>query len=128
MKKKKHTVKNTFITNENYEIIYLWKTKPWKIHDYKMLLKDELNNSLNLSIPIFTDSAYIWMLKDFNQKNIINISKKNWKINKLSKEDKKYNMILSSIRVKIEHTIWHVKNFILFLENLEIEFIEIIKL
>lgn len=109
MKKKRHTVKNTFITNENYEIVFLWKTIPGKIHDYKMLLKDELNNSINWNIPVFVDSAYVWMLKDFNQDTLINVSKKNWKVNKLSYEDKENNTILGSIRVKIENTIWHVK-------------------
>jgi len=81
------------------------------MHDYKMLLKDDLNNSMNTNIPVFIDSAYIWMLKDFDQDTLLNISKKNWKINKLSKEDKELNVILSSIRVQIEHTIWHIKRF-----------------
>ncbi|MDQ7023005.1 MAG: hypothetical protein Q9M97_05765 [Candidatus Gracilibacteria bacterium] len=37
--KKLHTIKNTFITNENGEVIFLGKTRKGKIHDYKMLLK-----------------------------------------------------------------------------------------
>ena len=111
MKKKKHTVKNTFITNENLEILFVWKTRPWKTHDYNMLLKDDLANSLDLDTPVFVDSAYVWMLRDFDWKDLINVSKKNWKINKLSEEDKEFNTILWSIRVKVEHVIWHVKRF-----------------
>ena len=104
-------MKNTFVTNENYEIVFLGKTIPGKIHDYKMLLKNDLNNSMNGHIPVFVDSAYVWMLKDFNEEYMINVSKKNWKVNKLSDDDKENNTILWSIRVKIENTIWHVKRF-----------------
>lgn len=111
MKKKLHTIKNTFITNENWEVVFLWKTRKGKIHDYKMLLKDDLTNYLALDTPVFVDSAYVWMLKDFDWKEYISVSKKNTKLKKLTKEDKEFNTILWSIRVQIENTIGHVKRF-----------------
>jgi len=104
-------IKNTFITNENWEVIFLWKTRKGKIHDYKMLLKDDLANYLALDTPIFVDSAYVWMLKDFVWKENISVSKKNTKLKKLTEEEKEFNTILWSIRVKIENTIGHVKRF-----------------
>ncbi|MDQ7023387.1 MAG: transposase family protein [Candidatus Gracilibacteria bacterium] len=111
MKKKLHTIKNIFITNENGEVIFLGKTRKGKIHDYKMLLKDDLANYLALDTPIFVDSAYIGMLKDFAGEEYISVSKKNTKLKKLTKEDKEFNTILGSIRVQIENTIGHVKRF-----------------
>ena len=76
-----------------------------------MLLKDDLTNFLALDTPIFVDSAYVWMLKDFAGKDYISVSKKNTKLNKLTEEDKEFNTILWSIRVQIENTIGHVKRF-----------------
>lgn len=111
MKKKLHTVKNTFITNENYEVLFVWKTRPWKIHDYNLFLKDDIIYHLSLDTPVFSDSAYIWLLRDLWDRETINVSKKNWKINRLTDEEIEFNSILSSIRVKIEHTIWHIKKY-----------------
>ena len=51
------------------------------------------------------------MLKDFVGKENISVSKKNTKLKKLTEEDKEFNTILWSIRVKIENTIGHVKRF-----------------
>ena len=76
-----------------------------------MLLKDDLANYLALNTPIFVDSAYVWMLKDFAWKEYISVSKKNTKLKKLTDEDKEFNTILGSIRVQIENTIGHVKRF-----------------
>ncbi|MDQ7022820.1 MAG: hypothetical protein Q9M97_04790 [Candidatus Gracilibacteria bacterium] len=53
-----------------------------KIHDYKMLLKDDLANYLALDTPIFVDSAYIGMLKRFCRRRIYFCFKKEYKIEK----------------------------------------------
>ena len=76
-----------------------------------MLFKDDLASSLDLDTPVFVDSAYVWMLRDFDWADLINVSKKNWKVNKLSEDDIDFNTILWSIRVKVEHVIWHIKRF-----------------
>ena len=92
-------------------MVFLWKTRAGKIHDYRMILKDDLANYLTLDTPIFVDSAYVWMLKDFAWKEYISVSKKNTKLKKLTEDDKEFNTILWSIRVQIENTIGHVKRF-----------------
>lgn len=76
-----------------------------------MLLKDDLAHYLDLNTPVFVDSAYVWMLKDFAWKEHISVSKKNTKLKKLTKDDVEFNTILWSIRVQIENTIGHVKRF-----------------
>ncbi|MDQ7022216.1 MAG: transposase family protein [Candidatus Gracilibacteria bacterium] len=76
-----------------------------------MLLKDDLANYLALDTPIFVDSALYLNVKRFCRRRIYFCFKKEYKIEKLTKEDKEFNTILGSIRVQIENTIGHVKRF-----------------
>jgi len=109
-KKKKHTVKNTIITWTWYNILFIWNVHEWRTHDYKMLQKDWIIGYLPWNVPVYTDSAYIWLLKDLIEHGL-HMPKKNWKIRKLTEDERLMNTLISSTRVHVEHVIAHLKSF-----------------
>lgn len=100
-KKKRHTIKNTVVVNENREILFLWNTEEWKIHDKKLYDKENL---WELNIDNYGDTWYIWW-------NGIITPKKNSKKNPLTDEEKETNKIISSFRVVVENWICGIKRF-----------------
>lgn len=117
MKKKFHSKKNSIISNEKKVVWYLWPTVIWKTHDYKMY-KDEfpLENKPFIDITLLVDLWYFWIVWDYwdNIAKIIIPEKKAKKSKNnlnpsLTQEQKNSNKAISSIRIKVEHTIWWIK-------------------
>lgn len=80
------------------------------MHDSKAFAKDRVAWYLPKNIPVFYDTAYIWLLKDLLEHEL-HIPKKNTKLRKLTHEEKGRNKLISSYRVKAEHVISHIKKF-----------------
>lgn len=103
-KKKAHKVKNTVVSNEQTEILYLGYTTEGKCHDKKMVEEEELS---------FPDDSFVW--KDlgflgFLPKNVICFElHKKPKNGELTAEQKAENAIISSIRIVVEHAIGGLK-------------------
>ena len=116
MVKKKHTVKQTIISNERKEIIFLGKLYGGRHHDFE-LLKLELNiGDKKAEVTIFVDLGYIGIVDLFPNVVIKIPHKKPRKSAQnphpaLSKEQKKYNTEVGKERVVVEHSIAGIKRF-----------------
>lgn len=112
-KKKRHTKKNTIISDEDKQIRYLGPTVEGKKHDYGEF-KDEFDGIPPPKLPddfwIYTDLGYVGIEKDFPGLNAI-IPKKKPKGKELTEDEKIVNKWISSVRVKVEHAIGGVKRF-----------------
>lgn len=103
-KQHRHTIKNTCITNEISQILYLGKTFPGNVHDKKMADEESI---------IFPDDSFLW--KDLGYQGYLpnNIhcfephkKPKNKELTKLQKQE---NQLIASIRIVVEHAIGGLK-------------------
>ncbi|MCK5176254.1 MAG: transposase, partial [Candidatus Aenigmarchaeota archaeon] len=111
-KKKKHTRKNTIISDKNKRIVYLGPTAEGKKHDYSMF-KDEIPSDIKSKHKskkhnFWMDLGYMGVEKDYPNINII-MPKKKPKGKELTENEKKNNQIISGFRVKAEHAIGGIK-------------------
>ena len=105
-KKKKHTQKTQVVVTSKGKIVAVNIEKGRK-HDFKIFKESKLSRKIRLC-KIFADLGYLGI------KHICpnsTLPKKNTKLNKLTKEDKKENHKLSSKRVIIEHINAKIKVF-----------------
>jgi len=131
-KKKRHTKKNTVITDEDKRIRYLGPTIGGKNHDYGTFKKEFPMEPSNLrfgcslkhervsteppptTLPpkngprLWNDLGYVGIEKDYPWLNVIMPFKKP-KGKKLTADEKAVNKMISGIRVKVEHAIGGVK-------------------
>jgi len=98
-KKKQHTIKNTVVSTKDKEVIFVWDTQEWKIHDKKLAEKDGLDN---LEAEKYWDSGYAWL-------NGTIIPKKKTKNKPLTEDEKLDNRALNSIRAIVENAIAGIK-------------------
>lgn len=95
-----HEVKNTFISNEYRDILYLGPTSAGTIHDKKMLDEEQI---------VFPQDAFLW--KDLGYVGYSPEQVQSFELHKkpkgaeLSKLQKQENTAISSVRIVIEHTI-----------------------
>lgn len=97
-------MKNTFVSNESAEVLYLGYTFEGKVHDKKMIEQEEL---------LFPDGAFVW--KDLGYQGAIpgNVlcfePHKKPKNEELTVDQKAENEIIAAIRIVVEHAIGGVK-------------------
>lgn len=108
-KQKKHTTKNQIIIDENTgKIINVFNSKG-NVHDFQMLKNSNIIPILNeKKISGKFDSGYQGVQKQLNSASIPYKKSKN---RELTEEEKEYNRLLSSKRIKIEHTNRKIKIF-----------------
>lgn len=116
-KKKTHTVKNTIISSVEKVILFLGKTFPGHVHDYKML-KNEFppDEPWFKNIGTLVDLGYVGIKKDYEGDEIYIPHKKSHKSKKnpepeLTKEQKETNRSLSRVRIFVENAIGGIKRF-----------------
>ena len=96
---------------ENTTRIINVHTERGKVHDYQMLKDSDIIDDLNeLGIGSKFDSGYQGIQKELD--NAI-IPYKKSKYHELTEEEKEHNKVLSSERIKIEHTNRTIKIFVL---------------
>lgn len=104
MVKKKHNVKNTFVSNESTEILYLGYTFEGTVHDKNMIQQEEL---------MFPDGAFVWKDLGYQGSMLGNIlcfePHKKPKNAELTKDQKAENELIAAIRIVVEHAISGVK-------------------
>lgn len=115
-KKKRYTKKNTIIAGEDKEIRYLGPTMEGKKHDYGSF-KDEFPAEPPPGMPspqedlrFWTDLGYTGIENDYPCLNVI-MPKKKPRGGELTEDEKSVNKMISSIRVKVEHSIGGAKRF-----------------
>jgi len=109
-KKKRHSVKNIVITTKKKRIVLLTDTIPGSVHDYTAFKDSSAGDSLPEDIPIYTDTGFLGIQKDFPHLKII-MPKKKPKGGELSKSDKHKNQCISRKRIKVENALCGVKRF-----------------
>ena len=107
-KKKRHTIKNLTICDEEKKIKLLTSTKPGSKHDYGMTKEEEFPNHIPKWVEVHLDNGFEGMDKDYNHLKIFKPKKKP-KGKPLPNNQKKRNTGLSSIRVIVEHAIGGIK-------------------
>lgn len=107
-KKKRHTVKNQLTINLKGEIIHKPPHSPGRHHDYHIFKAK--HPILPEGLQTFVDLGYQGMKKDYPRYHAVSPHKKR-NGEKLTVLQKTFNKIQSKTRIKIEHTISHVKKF-----------------
>jgi hypothetical protein len=116
-KKKRHTLKNTIMTNTKKWIIFVGNTFPGHEHDYTMLKTEFATDQAWFEhLHVLADSGYQGIMTDYKGENIEiphkkpRTSKKN-PVTELTPEQKTENRDLSRMRIFIENAIAGVKRF-----------------
>jgi len=117
-KKKRHTVKNTLISDTKRRVIFLGHTFKGSLHDYKMLSSELPPSRLDFeSVKIAVDLGYQGIKKDYSSARHISIPKSIPKKSKknpntsLTRKQKAQNKTMASKRVVVEHAIGGMKAF-----------------
>jgi hypothetical protein len=105
-KKKRHTIKNNVIINEQCKIVLLTLTCEGKKHDKKV--SDEAGFELPSGSCLYQDTGF----QGFALEDVLIVQpKKKPKGKELTQEDKDNNQQISSVRVRVEHAIGGVKRY-----------------
>jgi len=107
-KKKKHTRKNTIISDLDRRILYVSPTKAGKVHDKKMVDKEGVLHNIPPWVTKLLDSGYQGVQHSIP--NVL-IPKKKSKNKPLTPQEKEDNKIISSFRIGVEHVIGGMKRF-----------------
>lgn len=99
-----HTVKNNLITDKCRKILYLSQTVEGSLHD--KTLADEMELAFPYEGVLMQDLGYLGYEPE-KVKVVMPVKKQ--KKQELSQEDKAYNKLISSMRVKVEHVMAGVK-------------------
>lgn len=91
-------------------ILFLGKTKPGKIHDYKLLRNDSFLEAIHEAVSTWVDKGFDGIQNLFSNFEALVPFKKR-KNTPLTDEQKDYNKLVSSLRIKNEHAICGIKRF-----------------
>lgn len=105
-KKKRHTIKTQMVVNKANGSIICTNFANGRNHDFKVFKESGVR--INPKSKIVVDSGYQGLQKI--HPNTL-LPKKNTKKIPLTKEDKKYNKLVASIRVRNENVIGLIKRF-----------------
>jgi hypothetical protein len=110
-KQKKHTRKNTIVSDENKRILFISPTKDGRCHDLTQLKKTQLLEHIPKQVTIWVDKGYQGIKKIIKNANIVAIPHKKSKKSPLTYKQKEDNKIMSGFRIIIEHAINGIKRF-----------------
>ena len=106
MVKKKHCVKNNLITSPHHEVLYLSETYEGSVHDITIVKEEDWQFPKNIMVN--QDTGF----QGHTPYNVLVMQTlKKPKGKELTKEQKNNNKQISSVRVKVEHTIGKIKIF-----------------
>lgn len=110
-KKKRHTVKNQILVNpRNKKILYISRTVEGKLHDKKLLEREPIILQAPPGAKGIADLGYQGAGKINPFVGLVIPSKKPPR-GKLSQAGKKTNKTISSLRVRVEHSLSYLKHF-----------------
>jgi hypothetical protein len=110
-KKRCHTRKNSLITNERREILFLSPTKEGRVHDLTQIKKTEILRHFPPDKSLWVDKAFQSIQKCLKPSNAVMIPHKKPRGKSLTPQQKKENKIISGIRIVVEHAINGIKRF-----------------
>lgn len=107
-KKKRHTLKNIIISNENRKVLMLSETKAGKQHDYSIGKEEEVFSYIPKGVAVWVDLGFQGIKTDYPFLIVV-IPHKKPPHGELSEELKAENRIIAGIRIIAEHTIAGIK-------------------
>jgi len=105
-KKKRHTVKNTIVTDERKRVLILTPTSKGNEHDKKQYDKNHLDKQIPDDVTKWVDTGYQGIQR--TTQNVM-MPKKRVKGKSLTKEEREENRTISSIRIVVEHALAGIK-------------------
>ena len=105
-KKKRHTRKNVIFTDSKKRVLVLTPSKHGKVHDKKLSDKFGVVENIPPKVAILADSGFQGIQKIHEE---ILMPKKKPRGGFLNVDDKAMNTLISSVRIKVEHTISGIK-------------------
>jgi hypothetical protein len=108
-KKKKHTVKNQYMVNNQGLILHKTRHEKGKKHDYGVYKHSHPVTPSQVE-SVVVDLGYLGIQKDFpTVKSVLPYRKK--RKSELSMEERRYNKKHVKLRIVVEHTICRIKKF-----------------
>ena len=109
-KKKKHTVKNQYMVNNQGLILHKTRHEKGKKHDYGVYKHSHPVTPSSQVESVVVDLGYLGIQKDFpTVKSVLPYRKK--RKSELSMEERRYNKKHAKLRIVVEHTICRIKKF-----------------
>jgi len=110
-KKKMHGRKNTLITDEHRRIRFFSSTRNGRFHDLTLFKKEAIAVNIPKGICVWVDKGYTGIKSLLAEGISCCIPKKKSRNKPLSKEEKRENRLISSLRIPVEHAIGGMKRF-----------------
>jgi len=107
-KKKRHTRKNLVVTTEDKEVLILTPSKHGNVHDKRLTDKSMLPRGIPDEVSILADTGFQGLQKE--HPNVL-MPKKKPRGGSLTDAEKAMNMLISSVRIKVEHAIGGIKRY-----------------
>jgi hypothetical protein len=108
-KKKRHTQKNIVIASPKKEILMLSPTSNGREHDYTLLKKSGLLESIPQDVVCYFDLGFVGVEKDYKVKCCLPYKKP--RNGELTTQQKEFNKELSRFRVRVENALAGIKRF-----------------
>lgn len=110
-KKKAFTIKTQIIVNGQGLFTNISPSIPGRTHDYKLFKESDLPSAIPKDVPIYLDSGYQGVNKDFPDLRAVIPFKRNRSGKELTKSQKIFNTKQRKTRVPVEHSISKIKKY-----------------
>lgn len=110
-KKKTFTVKTQIMVNRQGLFADISPSIPGRTHDYKLFKASDLPSTIPKDVPLYLDSGYQGVNKDFPDLNAIIPFKRNRSGKDLTRSQKIFNTKQRKMRVPVEHSISRIKKY-----------------
>ncbi len=107
-KKKRHTMKNIVVNDDERRILVVSETREGKIHDYRMFKESEIPRGIPDSVVCWFDNGFQGVETDFPTLTV-RMPKRKPKGKSLSETEKANNTSISRRRILSEHAIGAIK-------------------
>ena len=109
-KQHEHTLKNLVVSDEDRHILCLTKTRPGARQDYYRFKQTGLGEIIPDNVWVWVDLGFVGITKDYPCLQVV-IPHKSSKNHPLTPEQKAENQVISTFRIRVEHTIAGIKRF-----------------
>jgi len=112
-KKKRHTVKAQVVTSRTGKILSLGGIYPGHWHDYTIFKRDDIFRFLPPWVKAWLDRGYDGITKDFPSfaASVFQPVKRRRNKRTLTRNERRYNRQVNSVRVTVEHVISRLKKY-----------------
>lgn len=110
-KKKTFTIKTQIVVNGQGLFADVSESVPGRGHDYQLFKASDLPSAIPKDVPLYLDSGYQGVHKDFPNLNVVIPFKRNRSGKELTRSQKIFNTKQRKTRVPVEHSISKIKKY-----------------